>query len=601
MKRNLCASSHSTFHFQESLPRLPVPELKNTFDKYLKTLEPIVTQKELSDVKLKIDDLLKPNGVGQELQAKLIKRAEDHKETSWLHDWWNNYAYMDYRESLVNNVSFCYLFENSPSKPNQVERAANFVSYLLHLKKSIEDEVFPPDVIRNVPQCMNAYKSLFSTCRIPIKNRDESIKFGPRESTHIIVARNNQFYEVNVHNEKGEPLHKDDIKILLENVVRQSDSGSNVAPVGLLTADHRDKWADVRARLLESNINKKSLHSIESSGFLLCLDNMSPKDENDAAVILLNGKTSNYAANRFFDKTLNIVVFENGVGGLVGEHSRIDGYPVTVLTDIMLQQERDQKVIDVPRTQKLTNPIKLDWDVNNVQTEIKRVAQEHDNACKSLGLNILRYQKYGKNLIKKFGFSPDGYLQLAFHLAYYRLHNNFAPTYESCSTRKYAYGRTETGRTLSTDVVRFIESMSNPNTNDAERHQLLTTAIKSHIAYIKEASEGYGCDRHILGLKLTGQEIGVDHPFFSDPTLGKSSHWLLSTSQLPSKYSITGYGPVVSDGYGLFYNLRNDSFNFVITNIYNESKTDCHKMSEALSNSLDEISQLCASNLQSKL
>lgn len=569
----------------------------------MKTLEPIVTRQELDSAKSKVEDLLKPNGVGEKLQEKLLERAELHKSTSWLHEWWRHYAYMDYRESVVNNVSFFYLFDDTPTKPSQLDRASGFVSSLLHIKKSIENETFPAELIRDVPQCMTAYKNVFSSCRIPVQHSDEFVNYGPKESTHIIVARNNQFFEVNVHSEHGQPLHKDDIKVLLDKVMKLADSAPPQAAVGVLTADNRDKWSRIRTQLLESNVNKKSLNSIERSGFILCLDAVVPKDENDASSILLNGKNAKASMyNRFFDKPLNVVVFPDGVGGLVGEHSSIDGYPVTIITDKMLVEERKQHVADVPRVSRLQEPVRLEWEVNDqVQSEIERVTKEQENINKSIDLNVLRFKKYGKNQIKTFGFSPDGYLQMAFHLAYFRLHQKYAPTYESCSTRKYAYGRTETGRTLSTDVVNFLQSMNNTQSNDSERYQFMTTAIKSHIKYIKEASDGYGCDRHILGLKMIAQEIGLDHPFFTDPAMAKSTHWILSTSQLPSKHSVTGYGPVVSDGYGLFYNLRGDSFNFVITNFRNESNTDCFKMSDALSKSLEDLQVLCSANIQSKL
>jgi carnitine O-acetyltransferase len=58
--------------------------------------------------------------------------------------------------------------------------------------------------------------------------------------------------------------------------------------------------------------------------------------------------------------------------------------------------------------------------------------------------------------------SPDAFIQMALQLTYYNLHNKFAPTYETASTRMYLKGRTETVRTLSADSRAWCEAMRDP-------------------------------------------------------------------------------------------------------------------------------------------
>ena len=44
---------------------------------------------------------------------------------------------------------------------------------------------------------------------------------------------------------------------------------------------------------------------------------------------------------------------------------------------------------------------------------------------------------------------------------------------------------------------------------------------------------GQGIDRHLLGLRLTAIEHGMDVPdFLMDPVFSSSSYWQLSTSQV---------------------------------------------------------------------
>jgi carnitine O-acetyltransferase len=98
--------------------------------------------------------------------------------------------------------------------------------------------------------------------------------------------------------------------------------------------------------------------------------------------------------------------------------------------------------------------------------------------------------------------------------------------------------------------------MVDPKVSGEDRYKLFKTACDSHVNYMRDASEGFGCDRHLLGLKLLAQDAGLTHPIWNDKAYKESSWWRLSTSQLPSKYALTGYGPVVPDGYGIYYNIR---------------------------------------------
>ena len=65
--------------------------------------------------------------------------------------------------------------------------------------------------------------------------------------------------------------------------------------------------------------------------------------------------------------------------------------------------------------------------------------------------------------MKKAKVSPDGWMQMAFQLAYYRQHGKSVPTYEAASTRKFLTGRTETVRTLSVDSVAFTKAWEDEN------------------------------------------------------------------------------------------------------------------------------------------
>lgn len=53
--------------------------------------------------------------------------------------------------------------------------------------------------------------------------------------------------------------------------------------------------------------------------------------------------------------------------------------------------------------------------------------------------------------------SPDAYMQMAIQLTFFRIHRQITPVYETASTRKFAHGRTETCRSLSSQSKEFVE------------------------------------------------------------------------------------------------------------------------------------------------
>ena len=94
--------------FQDSLPRLPVPTLEETAKRYLKSLHPLLSPAEFETSKAAVAEFVKPGGVGHRLQDKLVARREDPATKNWIYEWWNDAAYLAYRDPVVPYVSYFY-------------------------------------------------------------------------------------------------------------------------------------------------------------------------------------------------------------------------------------------------------------------------------------------------------------------------------------------------------------------------------------------------------------------------------------------------------------------------------------------------------------
>ena len=79
-----------------------------------------------------------------------------------------------------------------------------------------------------------------------------------------------------------------------------------------------------------------------------------------------------------------------------------------------------------------------------------------------------------------------------------------APTYETATTRQFKKGRTETLRSCTEELVHFCKLMSDSKSTQNDKRQALHKAIQTHDLLMKEAKNGYGCDRHLFGLSTLG-------------------------------------------------------------------------------------------------
>lgn len=68
--------------YQSSLPKLPVPSLQQSLQKYLKAVRPLVNDEEFEKTSKMVREFGKKNGTGLQLQKALEERAKTHK--NWV-------------------------------------------------------------------------------------------------------------------------------------------------------------------------------------------------------------------------------------------------------------------------------------------------------------------------------------------------------------------------------------------------------------------------------------------------------------------------------------------------------------------------------------
>lgn len=141
--------------------------------------------------------------------------------------------------------------------------------------------------------------------------------------------------------------------------------------------------------------------------------------------------------------------------------------------------------------------------------------------------------------------------------------------------------------------------MQDPSASLLERQRKMLQAFAKHNKMMQECSTGKGFDRHLLGLSLIAKEEGLPVPeLFTDPLFSKSGgggNFVLSTS-LIGYLRIHGLVvPMVHNGWGFFYNIRDDRFVVACSAWKSCPETDAEKLVELIFRAFHDMMQLMTS------
>ncbi|KAA1120783.1 Carnitine O-acetyltransferase mitochondrial [Puccinia graminis f. sp. tritici] len=526
------SKSTITYQHQDSLPHLPVPELESTAQKYFRSILPLVSPQDphsptASDgtptpaykhTKACVEDFLKSPLV-KELQNRLKKRAHEEGRESWLSEWWNELAYMAYRDPLIPFSSYYIAHKVDHHRKTGPKRAAGLVRAMMEFRHLTETEQLEPEHSRTGPLCMNSYRWLFNSCRYPVKPSDTARKFDPQVNTHLVVIRKGQFFELPAVKPDGTLLSEAELESQFNKVIQLAGPTETPFPVGALTTEHRDIWADMREELCKTDPhNSKSLERIESGIVCVALDDTSPitRDEVSICFALFFKAVLGYESmgannwtglhSRSLDSQSGPVEVKTGFlinsnSGFNAEHSCMDGTPVSRMNDWILDALANKKIdLGSSFDSNLPAPTPIEFVLSDTTKQnILRSVTKFHNLMSLQTLDVLEYPGYGKRVIKnQFKTSPDAIAQLTFQLGHYKLFGRVPVTYESCQTRKFKLGRTEVIRSCSIEALEWCKAMEDVNADWPTRLEKFKLAAKAHLAYAKEASDGQGVDRHLL-------------------------------------------------------------------------------------------------------
>mmetsp|Transcript_45811 Transcript_45811/g.111705 ORF Transcript_45811/g.111705 Transcript_45811/m.111705 type:complete len:732 (+) Transcript_45811:417-2612(+) len=589
------------YKYQSSLPRLPIPAVSDTIEKLLPTILPLArTPQEADAVK---SACMKFPGQAEVLQQRLIERRDnEQKDSSWLQPWWNTLGYLQVRDSVVINVSYFFAFVDDETVqlqptavPANVQRAAAMMYVAGEFRKEVVSGNLPAELLgrAKIPLDSTAYRYMFNACRIPDQSHDSYRIYDPSRHSHMIVVRKGQFFAVDFVDEMGDPFPVEDLQDQLLRCIEMAESSAgydgqqgHAVNLGILTSTNRTSWADNREKLLSLGgvAMEEALKELESGAFVVNLDDTDPQTLDEHSEMLLTGGAVS-ADNRWFDKSLQLIVANNGKAGLLSEHSLMDGMPVTRFADYITKTsaaeivERSRRASqDKQAANNVEPPRNIFGNVlDGIDTDTLKVMENEarDEHCANVNKQdsaSFVFDGYGSSHIKSCGHAPDAFAQVAMQLATYRLFGEQAGTYEATQVRKFLHGRTEVTRAVTSESGEFLKAMGFErglaNEQLEEKRTLLQDATMAHSKFSKQASDAQGVDRHLFGLQMMVQDNEEVPALLTDPVFQRGKKWRVSTSNLSHpKFCNWGYGQVVPDGVGLSYSIHPNSIVFNVTSL----------------------------------
>uniref|UniRef100_A0A158R4A2 Choline O-acetyltransferase n=1 Tax=Syphacia muris TaxID=451379 RepID=A0A158R4A2_9BILA len=604
----------------EKLPKLPLPLLEHTFQRYLEYAEVICDEKALENTRNAVKHF-------KQYEIDLVEQLKQIAESSdnWAKKFWLPAFYLKDRNPLPINVSPCYVlpYHKHDNYDHFLSFATCIACGFLECKDHIARKKISCDYSRKGDQlCMEQYDKIFSSYREPRIDQDvlhykTDANMSSASEQHIIVMCRNQAFVLQTHFD-GCLMSPAEIMQQIREIDRLSEQNlnENLKMIGGGSCGYRNDAALFWQEMRKDDNNNKNFELAKQASFVLCLDidntlagneRLSPSVINQGKQLLFGNGSKRFGLNRWYDSTLQIIVSTNGTNGICIEHSVAEGVAIFKIVDSALTyvQRNIGNFINIkdPSDSTINRRHQLNWHfANTTTTLLKKQIESFNEITNDIELCVLKFDEFGKELIKSLQLSPDGFIQLAIQLATYKWFGKLVPTYESGSLRLFSGGRVDNIRATTPETSRWVKAMTDDTAQLDLKKQLFYEAAKKQAIITRENVSGNGIDNHLIALfELANLNVKEGKrkclpALFSDPTWNTLMQFPVSTSQatqstlFPDRYNF--YGPMQSDGYGIPYNVQKQFIILTVSARRSSTVTDVNKFAQLIRLSLLEIRDL---------
>ena len=548
-----------------SSPRLPVPDLNETCQRYLQQVRVLLD--DAAYQKTEAVTRYFRSHKGRELQAAL-QAFDQEAEGSWLIDDWLA-AYLNIRTPLplASNVGF--------TVQNQGKSPAEWAAALAAVCADYHHHRIPtPQTPQGNPVCMKQWAILQGACRIPQTGSD-GFRFA-LQSRHIGVFHKGFYYRIAALDEHYEAYHPDTFRQAFEHIL--SENTDNPYPVSVPAYLGGNHTARLYQNLQKQDDNNRLLEHIEQDLFHISLYHQPLSADEDLARATFQSEQDVwcYKPTSYCYNTATQRLF------LHCEHSWEDGGTlkgIIVLATEKLQQADSGESIHAAVT-------RYEWLLDrNQQKNWPKWQQQYREQAETMRASSILLPFNGRRIAK--GISHDALMQFLMQYAQLTTYGSVRNTYEAVDVSHFQSGRTECVRPVSAESITFVRTLLQQKPDTAA----LQAALAEHKARIKTAKLGHGANRHLLGLQLMAARSRSRRlAFFKDPGYQAFTTDFLSTSTLGDDALVHNFAfaPTSPGGLGINYTLTTEGWLFTVSHTAGQQQ-EVGVFLEALKQGADEL------------
>lgn len=302
------------------------------------------------------------------------------------------------------------------------------------------------------------------------------------------------------------------------------------------------------------------MRTIEAAAFVVCLDDAKPVEPEDRFRQFLFGDGS----NRWYDKTLQIVICDNSVSASVYEHAAVDGFSVKPLQDFInsaiLEYERPlhSKLTD-PGLRSICAPTPISLTTTMaIDNRILQFSQRFQDPFLHSSFASVEIANFGNDFFFTHKCPVQSGIQLTIQLASRRFFGSSLPAHETVAMASFRKGRVEVHHIIQPAVAEFLIAASEQITARSKLRAMAFEAAKAHTKSLSRASIGHGFSNHLLALEWITRAGDSTPTLFESPIYARMKPGKLITSSFKSGWEEGGFVYPVLGGIFVYFEVKND-------------------------------------------
>ncbi|KAL1957332.1 hypothetical protein VTO42DRAFT_6121 [Malbranchea cinnamomea] len=562
-------------------PKQPLPDLDDTLDQYLEAIRPTLSDREYAELHIYVEEFRRSGGIGQTLQGRLEKLANDPQVDNWQAELYARHTFLRDRVPLIPRWNFFLTHLMSPFPHTAAQRAAIISSAAFRFKLELDAGELGTHSVNEAAVGMEHYSWFFNATREPRLDEDKMVKYPGND--YLVAFRRGNVYKVPLR-EGDHPASYDSLLGAFEAIVNGEQKAESW--VGVLTADGRDSWAEIRQLLGEvSSDNKAWIQAIEASAFVVYLDEARPGSASERGHQFLHAN----GFNRWADKTMQFAICDNGVSATIIEHAMIDGMVIRQLNDFVTEAIVNHKPNEAVKKPSALTIEQYTFKTTPIITQhIQRVRKQVIDAVSKYEPASFDFTSVSNEYFRSHKCIAKSGVQMALQLAMRRLFGYNPVAFEPVSLNHFLKGRVERTHVVLSEVADFCAAASSKKGKFAaanpDMRRLFFDGVKAHANSVMRASRGYGVDRHMLCLEWSLRE-GEDVPaLFASPLYAKSRAGLVLTDSWPT--GALECGAIHDEGsFWIHFEVKDDRVRFSVWGPTGQTQ----KFRKLLEQSVDDV------------